>query len=156
MLITTHVASGALVGRLTRRPAAALVLGVVSHLALDRVPHWGRPGTGGPPPGMDAEALRVARVDGLTGLAVIAALVAATSRRHRPAVLAGVVGACLPDLDKPSELFFGRSPYPAWFDDRHARLQAGREFPHHLRRDAAVALAGAVAVVAALRRDPRA
>lgn len=155
MLITTHVASGALVGRVTRRPGAALLLGVVSHVALDRVPHWGRPASG-PPPGMDPQALRVAKVDGLVGLVVIAAVAAATSSRHRAPVLAGIVGACLPDLDKPSELFFGRSPYPAWIDDRHARLQAGREFPHHLRRDAVVALAGVVAVVAALRQDSRA
>jgi hypothetical protein len=40
-------------------------------------------------------------------------------------------------------------------DERHRRLQLGREFPHHLRRDAVVALAGAVAVVAALRQEPR-
>lgn len=154
MLITTHVASGAVVGRLASDPLTALLVGVASHFALDRIPHWGRPQVG-PPPGMDRETLRVAVADGLSGLALIAAVAAAACPAQRVPVLAGVLGACLPDVDKPAELFFGRSPFPRWVDDAHARLQEGRESPHRLARDAVLAALGAVAVVAALRRESR-
>ena len=34
-----------------------------------------------------------------------------------------MLGACLPDADKPSTLFFGRSPFPAWVDEVHKRIQ---------------------------------
>jgi hypothetical protein len=42
MFVTNHVLSGVLIGKvLADRPAAALAVGVASHLALDAVPHWG-------------------------------------------------------------------------------------------------------------------
>ena len=48
VLISTHVLSGALLGRTLRRPLPALLLGVGSHLRLDHLPHWGN-GGGRPP-----------------------------------------------------------------------------------------------------------
>ncbi len=149
MLITQHVTSGAVLGRLLRRPAAALLVGVASHYALDRLPHWGDPDE----VGLSDGTVRIAVGDGLTGLAVIAAVAASTPRRHLLPVLAGITGACLPDLDKPGELFFGRSPYPERHDDWHRRIQS--ESPHRLRRDVALALASAAAVVAALLAERR-
>jgi hypothetical protein len=152
LLISQHVVSGAVLGRALRRPGPALLAGVVSHYLLDLVPHWGRPRTA-EPLGMDGAALRVAVGDGLTGLALIAAVVAATPRRHLPGVLAGVVGACLPDLDKPALLFVGRSPFPQRHDDWHAGIQT--EFPGLLRRDAALVVGTAAVVVAALHAERR-
>ncbi len=151
MLISTHVVSGAVVGRLVQRPLVAAAAGVLSHFALDCVPHWGRPSPQGSR--MDDFTLRVAVVDGLSGLLLIVALAASSAHRHRLPVLAGVVGACVPDLDKPAELFFGRSPFPAALDAWHARIQP--ESPDLLVRDGFVAFAAAAAVLAGLRMQAR-
>ena len=61
MLISTHVLSGALLGRVLGRPLPALLIGAASHLALDRLPHWGRAG-GWPSQPMQGEDFRVAVV----------------------------------------------------------------------------------------------
>ena len=149
MLITTHVWTGALVGRVVGSPVAAALAGAVSHLVLDQLPHWGRPG--GEAGVMTPEDYRVAVRDGLTGLALLSALVAA-SRGHRLPVAAGIFGACLPDMDKPGQRFFGRSPWPQRFDDYHVRIQLRVESPDRLAQDTAVAAAGAFASLLLLRR----
>lgn len=151
MLITTHVLSGALLGRALGRPGRALLTGVASHLALDRLPHWGQ-GGGWPPADMDDATYRIAVLDGLAGLALIAAILGVTAPRHRPQVLAGIVGACLPDLDKPGRRFLGGSPWPERFDRFHVCLQVGVESPHRLRQDVLVAAAGTVVTLAVLSR----
>lgn len=150
MLISTHVLSGALLGRALGRPLPALVLGVGSHVVLDRVPHWGV-ATGWPPVDLDEETMRVAVTDGLVGLGLIALLLRVTPHRRRPEVLAGIVGACAPDLDKPGRRFVGRSPWPEWFDRRHASMQVAVEDPHRLPQDVAIAAVAAVATVRLLR-----
>ena len=104
MLITNHVLAGALIGRAARGPATAFALGLVSHLVMDVIPHWGDPDM--------SVFVRVARVDGLLGLVTIAAMVATTPPRRRRRVLAGIAGACLPDLDKPVWHFAGRNAFP--------------------------------------------
>ena len=151
VLISTHVASGALLGRALGRPVPALLLGAVSHLVLDRLPHWGA-ATGWPPPDLDGTTFRVAVVDGLAGLGLIAWLVRATPPSRRPEVLAGIVGACAPDLDKPGRHFLGRSPWPSAFDRFHALLQVRSEKPHRLPQDVVVAVALAAATTRVLRR----
>ncbi|MCW2934444.1 MAG: hypothetical protein JWM19_5406 [Actinomycetia bacterium] len=125
MLVTNHVLSGALIGAVTRRPAIAFALGVASHFALDAAPHWGDWGDD------KSVFLRVAIRDGLTGLATIGALTALAQPPARVAVLAGMAGAALPDLDKPSILFFGRSPFPRVVDKFHSDIQreARHRFP---------------------------
>jgi hypothetical protein len=117
MLITNHVLSGALIGAVTGSPAAAFTAGVASHFVLDAIPHWGDLG------GDKELFMRVAVRDGLTGLAVMGALTALAPGRRRAAVLAGMAGAALPDLDKPSVVFFGRSPFPRVVDSFHAAIQ---------------------------------
>src|ERR1700761_3299499 len=102
----------------------AFVLGVLSHFALDAVPHWGN--WNEPPTFM-----QVAMADGLTGLAVMGAMTALAAPEERAAVLAGMAGAALPDLDKPSIVFFGFSPFPRLVDRIHVRIQ--REAPQHLK-----------------------
>ena len=116
MLVTNHVLSGAVIGVAARSPWLAFPLGFASHFALDSVPHWGR---------WDSHErfMQVAVADGLTGLAAMGVATLAAAPGQRAAVLAGMAGAALPDLNKPSKVFFGRSPFPKRFDDFHGRIQ---------------------------------
>ncbi len=143
MLLTNHVLSGALIGALARRPLSAFALGVASHFALDAVPHWGEWGS-------QRRFLRVAVPDGLISLATMGAIAAATPSDRRLAVLAGMSGAVLPDLDKPSNLWFGRSPFPAAVDRFHARIQPEAPRRAHIELLAATAFGSAALI--ALRR----
>lgn len=116
MLITNHVLCGAVIGAVTRRPAAAFALGVASHFALDVVPHWGD---------WDSQShfLRVAVRDGLAGLAVMGAAAAVAPPEARLSVVAGMAGAALPDLDKPAVIYLGHSPFPRAIDRFHSAIQ---------------------------------
>jgi hypothetical protein len=116
MLLTNHVLSGALTGALARRPLAAFTMGVASHFVLDAIPHWGRWGS-------RRRFLRIAVSDGLVSLAVMGAFTALSPPDRRMAVLAGMTGAALPDIDKPVRLWFGRSPWPRAVDRFHSGIQ---------------------------------
>jgi hypothetical protein len=143
VFITNHALAGATLGLLTRRPAVAFVTGMASHVAMDMVLHWGDER-------LDWDGfVEVAKVDGTLGLAVCAALLAVAPVTSRPAVAAGIAGACLIDLDKPGHHFFGRSPFPPVVDRLHARIQ--RQRPTGLLVEAAAA-AGLVALLGPLRR----
>ena len=142
MLITNHVVAGAAIGALAPGPASAFVLGIGSHAVMDSLPHWGHPDYG--------VFLKVAVVDGLIGLATLTTLARVTSPDRRAAVVAGMLGACLPDADKPSVLFFGRSPFPAWVDAAHRRIQ--NEAHERMPYEALGGLVGALVVGARLRR----
>ena len=145
--MTNHVLSGAVIGATSRRhPVSAFALGVLSHFVLDAVPHWGN--NHGRPTFM-----QVAVSDGMTGLAVMGAMTALAPRDARLAVLAGMAGAALPDLDKPSVVFFGRSPFPAAVDLIHKRIQD--EAPHRFKYELAAAAAFAAAAVVLLREPGR-
>jgi hypothetical protein len=152
VLISTHVVSGALLGRAVGRPLTALAVGLASHLALDALPHWGE-GGGWPVEDMDDETFRVAVVDGLVGLALIAVVLRLVPPRRRLPVAAGIVGACLPDMDKPGRRFAGRSPWPERFDRLHAEIQVGAELPDRLVQDVAIAAVGAAVSLVLLRED---
>lgn len=144
MLVTNHVLSGALIGAVVRRPVPAFALGVVSHFALDTVPHWGKFGS------VSGGMLRVAVPDGLAGLAAIGAFTAIAPRERRLSVLAGMAGAALPDIDKPSRLFFRRSPFPRVVDAFHSAIQD--EAPDRAHYELAAAAVLAVGAIALLRR----
>lgn len=139
MLITNHVMSGALVGASAAGPVSAFVVGIASHFALDTVPHWGD----------ESKFLQVAVVDGLIGLAAMGAITRAARPEQRPRVLAGMLGACLPDADKPSGVFFGCSPFPLALDDWHKQIQ--RESTRRMPQEIIVATAGALLVWRVLR-----
>ena len=143
MLLTNHVLSGALIGALVRAPLPAFAVGVASHFVLDAVPHWGQWGD-------RRRFLQVAVPDGLIGLAAMGAFAAASSPDRRLAVLAGMTGAALPDLDKPAILWFGWSPFPGPVDRFHSRIQ--REAPRRAAQELAVAGVFAAAALIALRR----
>lgn len=115
MLITNHVLAGVLVGLRSRSLPAALGLGLASHFAMDAVPHWGVDD--------DAEYVRIARVDGITGLGVSAAALLLTAPADRPRVAAAIFGACFPDTNQVSVYFFDRTFHPGWFDGFHNAIQ---------------------------------
>jgi hypothetical protein len=144
MFITNHTLAGGVIGLSARRPVAAFAVGVVSHVAMDMLLHWGDDRT-------SDEFVRVARVDGTVGLAAAAALLAVAPRGARPLVAAGIAGACLLDLDKPSRHFFGRSPFPAAVDRIHGRIQRERPVGGLIEAATAVALAAGVAAARARR-----
>jgi hypothetical protein len=81
--------------------------------------------------------MRVAVADGLTGLAAMGMAAATAAPAQRAAVIAGMVGAALPDINKPSNVFFGFSPFPAGVDDFHGRIQD--EAPDRFRSHEVVA-----------------
>jgi len=116
VLLINHVLSGALIGALARCPLTAFAAGVASLFVLDAVPHWGDWGS-------RRRFLQVAVPDGLVSLAVMGAFAAASPADRRLAVLAGMTGAALPDADKPANLWFGCSPFPAAVDRFHMGIQ---------------------------------
>jgi hypothetical protein len=146
MLVTNHVLSGAVIGAVVRRPVPAFVLGVASHFVLDSVPHWGQFGG-------SRGLLKVAVPDGLTGLAVMGVMTAVAPPERRAAVLAGMAGAAFPDLDKPSNLWFGRSPFPRAWDHFHMAIQ--HEAAHRAHYEAAFATIFSSIAVTLLRRRAR-
>jgi len=143
VLLTNHVLSGALIGALARRPAAAFAADAASHFALDAVPHWGDWAS-------TRHFLRVAVPDGLISLAVMGAIAALAPAERRPAVVAGMTGAALPDIEKPTTLWFGWSPFPAAVDRFHVRIQ--REAAGRAPLELLAAGGLAVAALTALRR----
>ena len=147
MLLTNHVLSGALIGALTRRPLLAFAAGVASHFALDAMPHWGEWES-------RRQFLRVAVPDGLAGLAVMGTLAEVSPPDRRLAVMAGMTGAALPDLDKPTTLWLGWSPFPYAVNRFHSRVQREAAGRAHLELLAGAVLAAAT-LTAIRGRDPR-
>ena len=143
VLLTNHVLSGALVGAVARRPTPAFAAGVASHFVLDAVPHWGKWGS-------KRRFLRVAVADGLISLAAMATFATLAPAERRPAVVAGMTGAALPDIRQPTILWFGWSPFPAAVDRFHVRIQ--REAGGRAHVELLAAGAFAVAALTALRR----
>ena len=147
VLLTNHVLSGALIGAVVRRPVPAFAAGVASHFVLDAVPHWGDWGS-------IRRFLQVAVPDGLISLAAMGTFAALAPAERRPAVLAGMIGAALPDVDKPAKLWFGRSPWPRVVDEFHIRIQPEASGRAHIELLAATVF-GAAALAALGRRPVR-
>lgn len=156
MLVTNHVLSGAVIGAALRRPVPAFVAGVASHFVLDKVPHWGKWDS-------DRQFLAVAVADGLTGLAAMGVITRAVLRtptadrsKFAASVVLGMVGAALPDMDKPAHIFFKRKLWPDAVNRFHGAIQD--EAPHRFVSHELVAAAGFALSAAALlkRRGVRA
>jgi hypothetical protein len=151
VFVTNHVLSGALIGRrLAGRPVAAFAVGVASHLVLDATPHWGC--RRGP-----EFFLTVAKRDGVLGLTALAAAALCADRRTRVSTLAGMAGAVLLDLDKPSLHFFGWNPFEGPIQRFHEKVQ--NESSHGMQIEVGFGLAASVAqavtTVSARRLGPR-
>lgn len=121
MFVTNHALAGAAIGqRLPDRPVTAFLVGLGSHLAMDAVPHWGCDVYA---PGGAERFYGVARRDGILGLTVIAAALAAAGRGTRTATAAAIAGAVVLDLDKPLEHFVHRNPFPRMVQRIHGAIQ---------------------------------
>ena len=135
MFVTNHVLSGVVIGRcLERRPVTAFVVGIGSHLLLDKVPHWSCDN--------DELFLRYAKRDGVLGLITMASATWGVSRQARASTLAAMAGAALLDVDKPSLFFFGVNPFPKLVRRIHSWAQ--NESPQGMRNEIAF---GAVCAV---------
>lgn len=140
MFATAHVLVGAAVGQRTRTPAGAFGAGIVSHFALDVLPHWGTEGDWMRGGERRRLFLTVAVADGLTALAALAWV----HQRGDLRATAGALGGVLPDLDKPAELV-GLDPWPDVVNAFHGgiqRFERRRNWP----MDALAAAAGALSV----------
>jgi hypothetical protein len=140
MFISNHVLAGAVIGT-QLSPGKALIAGFASHLAMDNVPHWGVVGD---------FPLTAAKRDGVIGLTLLSACGILASPERRISVLAGMLGACLPDTDKLGQHFAGGSPWPEKFDDFHKWLQ--RESPHRIPHEVVAGAALAALALTLLRR----
>jgi hypothetical protein len=152
MFVTNHVLAGVLIGKaMERRPVAAFFVGVGSHLVLDAMPHWGCDFS--TPDGRE-RFLRIAKRDGIMGLAVMATAAAAMPRRARVATIAAMAGSALLDLDKPFEHFFGLRPFPRSVTKIHKGIQneSVDGMPKEISYGVAFALADVAAVAAARRQ----
>jgi hypothetical protein len=121
MFVTNHVLSGVIIGKVfERRPVAAFLAGVGSHLVLDAMPHWGCDFDvdGGP-----QRFFQVARRDGLLGLGTMATAAVAIDRSARVSTVAAMAGAALLDLDKPAHMLLGIQPFPKVITRIHRRVQ---------------------------------
>lgn len=92
MIATPHALAGAFASRFARSPRGALIAGVISHLALDRIPH--------------TDYRLANRKVLLADLAAATLVSTALARRHRLAA-AGAFGGVLPDLMMVAELRTG-------------------------------------------------
>jgi len=144
MLFTTHTAAGALLGFAAARPVDAAAAGLASHLLMDTVAHWGARS--------HRRFLTVAVFDDLAAAAVAVSLLRSCPADRRPAIAAGMVGAGLPDLDKPFRLFTGRRLFPGPVNRFLGGIQ--REDPTLFAREVTVA-AGSAALVALLAASHR-
>jgi hypothetical protein len=146
MFVTNHALSGVVIGRLLhRRPVAAFLAGVASHLVLDAVPHWG---CSLRQPGGPERFLAAAKRDGVLGLTTMATAALAADPAGRTAIVAAMSGAVLLDLDKPFLHFFGKNPFPAAIQRIHMRIQ--NESPRGLRNEVRFGCACAALDVAAI------
>lgn len=140
VFVTNHVLAGVLIGRrFAGRPGTAFLVGFGSHLAMDAVPHWG---CDIHQPGGQERFLRVARRDGILGLAVIAGAARTVPPERRSATAAAIAGAVLLDVDKPCLHFFSRNPVPDWIQRIHGWVQreSGRLLPVEFATGATLAL----------------
>jgi hypothetical protein len=148
VFITNHALAGAVVGHVVRRPAAAFVAGAASHVVMDVCLHYGRDDV------TRHDFVKLARVDGVVGLGVCAVALATARGPVRPAVAAGIAGACVIDMDKPGRHFFGRSPFPAVVDRFHVWIQTEHTVGALVEAAAATALAAAVVTKVRRARGP--
>lgn len=151
MFVTNHVLAGALIGLIVRDEKIAFAGGFASHFVCDAVPHWGGCGY----ERNSEEFFKVAVVDGTLGLATMCAIVAAmpVGAALKRSVIAGMVGAALPDMDKPADYFFGHPLFPKWFCEFHGRIQD--EAPDRMPLEVAYGTAFALGVAGGIMKARR-
>ncbi len=124
MLATPHILAGAAVGKAVRNPWIALPVALLSHFALDAMPHldahglFGRPGAMAP-----AEAV-AAGIDLLAGVALVVWMAGSDPRRRLifAAAFAGIVVDVIFNSPLWSESL-GTWHYTAWLSTFHRDAQ---------------------------------
>jgi hypothetical protein len=155
MFVTNHVLSGVVIGRaFERRPLAAFLAGVGSHLVLDAMPHWGCDFA---VEGGEERFFQAARRDGLLGLAAMATVALSVDRKARLSTVAAMAGAVLLDLDKPIEHFLGISAFPEVVSRIHRGLQneSPKGMPNEVAYGIVFALADTMIIARSRRDDPQ-
>jgi hypothetical protein len=130
VILAVHIPAGALAGRRARKGPAAFGWGVLSHAALDLIPHKD-------PFGERAEIAMTAAM-----LALVAALTRLDGR-----ALAGAIGGALPDLEHlmPWVRQGGRAVFPT-----HSSARLHGSLPTRVELGGAAQLAIAAALMARL------
>jgi hypothetical protein len=133
---TTHALAGGLIGALIGRPLPAFLAGMVTHGALDVLPHRDE----------DDPPLLHLVVDACGVLAVLALAVLTGNI----GMGAGAIGAVLPDVENVPDVLFrrkGRKVFPShWFEHD---LPAGSPW---VALESAVLVAAAIGLAIVLRR----
>lgn len=130
MLATAHTSVALVLASITPNISLAVAAGAASHLLLDRVPHWGR---------VSRRTWKtVAVIDGLTAGALATAAYVRAPEANRGRIVASVIGANLPDIDKPVHFFTGHHLLP--LRARRILERGQREAPHRIAVDAVVSL----------------
>ncbi len=112
MLLTNHTLTGVLLGLTIDNPLVLAPTAVASHLLLDATPHFGTQTIKASFPRGRAFIL-IGAVDFGASVAVTAVACLLWPARI-PAVLVGVLGACLPDLTYIPLVIFGRGNLERW------------------------------------------
>lgn len=117
MYFTTHLSCGLFCGALTKNSLGALCLGLVSHAALDMIPHHDYDSVGG------------AAVDIASGLVILSAMQTLFPGLSGP-LLWGAIGGTIPDLEVALRRIFPRYKLRRLFPSHSGLLpHPQREFP---------------------------
>lgn len=125
MFLTVHAVAGAAVGVLAGGPLVGFAASVLSHAILDIIPHGDEhlaPTCAGPACTHREEVrflLRLAIVDGVVMLGVLAWMLTPWRALPIPAVAAGIVGGVLPDVIQGLGNIFTRSAFFTGFKRLH-------------------------------------
>ena len=152
MIMSTHAVVGAaLASLIPSHPVAAFVVGFASHFAIDSIPHWDYPlrsiSLG---PGarnnvrLSAARLRDLAVIGFDGFAgLILATAIFGTEANLVAVLAGAVGAMLPDPLKFADTLYRCEPLTT-IDRFHTWIHSNRKLDWPLGVSSQIAFASAM------------
>jgi hypothetical protein len=108
MILTPHLLIGAAIGAKTHNLGLIIILGLLSHLILDRIPHWDYPNTGisnfkktKDLKRFIFDLLKIV-IDGVVGIIIVFLLVRKTDLRldirNLIFILLGIIFATLPDI----------------------------------------------------------
>jgi hypothetical protein len=131
MFLTVHAPIGALIGMVTGEPVSAFALGVLSHAVFDIIPHGDEhlgPGCNGAACTHADETrflARIASIDGLCMLAVLAALLHPWTGMPSLPVLAGIAGGVLPDVVNGFAMLFPKIRVLARYGALHHYVHCG-------------------------------
>jgi hypothetical protein len=159
MILSTHAVVGAaLASLMPSHPVAAFVVGFASHFVIDAIPHWDYPvrsisfGVGARNNvRMTAARIRDLAVIGFDGLAgLVLAIAIFGTEANLVAVLAGAVGAMLPDPLKFADSLYPSAPLTT-LDRFHTWIHSNRKLDWPLGVSSQIVFTSAVsgAVVAA-------